>query len=302
MKTILITYIAVAATSLLLGSTGSEALSAYALANNGMTLITFDLATPGVTTAVGTFSGATERLDGIDFRPANGLLYGYSQLDNAIVTIDLNTALTTLAATPTPGSTTRTLGIDFNPVADRLRVVNVDDQNLRVNVGTGAATVDGVLAYAAGDPNVGVNPRIVEAAYTNSDTNPLTATTLFYIDSALDILVRTANPNAGVLNTVGALGFDTSDFTGFDILSDGLGDNMAYALLTAQSGTAGLFTINLATGAATLLGEISQSAGARPFSLALVPSVPEPGTLLLIGFALAGVGLSRRARAAAAAV
>ena len=300
MNNVLKTYIAVAATTLLLGSTGSQARSAYALANNGTTLITFDLATPGTTTAVGSFNGATTRLDGIDFRPANGLLYGYSAQDNAIVTIDLSTALTTFASTPTTASTTRTLGIDFNPVPDRMRIVNVDDQNLRINVTTGATTVDIGLAYAIGDANFGVNPGISEAAYTNSDNNPGTGTTLFYVDSALDILVSTTNPNAGSLNTIGALGFDTSNLTGFDILSDGLGNNSAYALLTAQSGTASLFTINLSTGAATLLGMISQTAGARPYSLAIVQSVPEPGALLLIGFALAGVSLARRARAGAA--
>ena len=62
-------------------------------------------------------------------------------------------------------------------------------------------------------------------------------------------------PNGGVLNTVGPLGVDTSDQVGFDI-SQGTG--VAYASLTV-SGTAGLYTISLANGAATLVGNIGNA-------------------------------------------
>ena len=173
--------------------------------------------------------------------------------------------------------------------------MNVNEQNLRINVGTGATVSDTALAYIAGDPNVGVNPAINETAYTNSDTNLATGTSLFYIDYGRDILVSTLNPNAGSLQTVGALGVDTTAFTGFDILSDGIGGNTAYALLTASSGIASLYTVNLNTGAATAVGVISQTAAIRPYSLAIVQPVPEPGTLLF-GFALAGVCLTRKRR------
>lgn len=294
MKQILQNAIALAAAALILTTTASQAQTAYALAEFGTQLIKFELATPGITTVVGTFSGAASTLNGIDFRPADGLLYGYGRLTNRVVTIDLTTALTTLVSSPSPGSTTSLLGIDFNPVADRLRVVNLDDQNLRINVGTGATTVDGTLSYSAGDPNFGANPNIIEAAYTNSDTNSATGTALFYIDSALDTLVSTSNPNGGVLSTVGALGVDTNSLTGFDILSDGIGGNTFYALLTSTSGP-GLYTLNSGTGAASLVGAINTTA-ATPYGLAIVQPVPEPGTLLLLSFGLLGVGLTRSRR------
>ncbi len=307
MKTILKTSIAIAVTALTINAATSRAQTAYAIADNGLSLIKFDLATPGTTTLVGGFSGAALRLDGIDFRPSNGLLYGFSQQSNAVVTIDLNTAATTLASTPNPAplpsppvpvpaSSTRSLGIDFNPVPDRMRLVNFDDQNLRINVNTGATIVDGTLAFAVGDANVGVNPNLNEAAYLNSDNNPGTGTALFYIDPNLDILVRTLNPNVGELLTVGPLGVNTTDLTGFDILSDGFGSNTAYALLTSNS-IASLYTINLGTGAATPVGVINSPAGtARPFSLAIVqPAVPEPGTALF-GLALVGASLARTRR------
>ncbi len=279
---------------LLVGTAASHAQTAYAIANNGNSLIKFDLATPGIATLVGNFSGAATNLDGIDFRPADGLLYGYGVTGNALVTINLNTAATSAALSPSIASTTDDLGIDFNPVADRLRLVNANDQNLRINL-AGPTTADTVLAYIAGDANFGVNPAINETAYTNSDTNPLTATSLFYIDYGRDILVRTIDPNAGSLQTVGPLGVDATALTGFDILSDGLGGNTAYALLTAPSGVASLYTVNLNTGAAAAIGVISQTAASRPYSLAIAPAVPEPGTLLF-GFALAGACLTRKGR------
>lgn len=281
------------ATVLLFIATVSRAQTAFAIANNGNSLIKFDLATPGITFLVGNFSGAATNLDGIDFRPSDGFLYGYGVTGNVLVTINLNTAATTAVPFPTIVSTTDDLGIDFNPVADRLRLVNVADQNLRINVGTGATTADTTLAYAAGDPNFGVNPAINEAAYTNSDTNPATGTSLFYIDYGRDILVRTPDPNAGTLETLGALGVDTTGFTGFDILSDGIGGNIAYALLTASSGTASLYTVNLSTGAATSVGIISQTAATHPYGLAIAPTVPEPSTCL-VGLALTAVCISRR--------
>ena len=99
-------------------------------------------------------------------------------------------------------------------------------------------------------------------------------TSLFYIDYGLDTLVKTANPNGGALETVGALGVNTSGLTGFDIFTDISGGNTAYALLTS-GGIPSLYTVNFATGAATSIGAIGAT---RPFSRAIAQPVPEPGT------------------------
>ncbi len=106
------------------------------------------------------------------------------------------------------------------------------------------------------------------------------------------MLVSTINPNAGQLNTIGALGVDTSDFTGFDIFTLA-GVNTAYASLTTAGGGAGLYTINLATGAATLIGAIN---GQALDGLAVAPvAVPEPTTLALLALGgIAAVGIRRR--------
>ena len=68
------------------------AQTACAIGNGGDTLIRFDIATPGSLTTVGLLSGAVTRLDGIDFRLANGQLYGYDAFTNQVVTVDPATA------------------------------------------------------------------------------------------------------------------------------------------------------------------------------------------------------------------
>lgn len=284
------------AIALLCGGAGpAQASTVVALANNGSTLIRFDTRTPGSVATVGGLCGAATRLDGLDFRPANGLLYGYSAATSGIYSVDPSTGLTTFVSTSTGPVTGTVLGIDFNPVPDRLRVATDQDENRRISVDTGAAILDGTLAYAAGDANFGVSPNIAEVAYTNSDVNPATGSTLYCIDHILNVLVSTSSPNAGVLSTVGALGFDTSELVGFDILSDGNGNNTAFATLTVGA-QAGFYGINLATGAANLIGNLA----ATDVNGLAVLQVPEPVTAAMAavaGLALMALMAGRRRRA-----
>ncbi len=282
--------LALIAAALMASAAASHAATIYSIANDGGTLVRFDSATPGAVTIIGAFSGDTVTLSGMDFRPADGLLYGFNQSGSGIYRVDTQTGATMLLSTASTGVGVPQMGIDFNPVPDRMRVVSASDQNLRINVATGSTIVDGALKYAAGDANFGANPSIIDAAYTNSDQEPATATTLYYIDEQLDVLISTTNPNAGSMNTIGKLGVNTGRFTGFDIFTSG-GNNTAFASLTV-GGTPGLYTINLATGAATLVGAI---AAQDLFGLAVVPGfVPEPGSAALLAAAGLAAFASRR--------
>lgn len=295
--------LALAATALAVAILPSDSRAALAYTiDNAQTLLRFDTATPGTLTTVGNFSGATNFLDGIDFRPSNGLLYGYSFINNSVVIVNPSNAATTFVSNLGTASNTFDLGIDFNPAADRLRLVTTSDQNLRINVdlpvGTNT-TVDTNLAYAVGDVSFGISPTINEVAYTNNDTNPATGTQLYYVDYGTDKLVTTSNPNGGVLNTVGSLGVNATAFLGFDIFTNPFtGVNTAFAILDVASVT-GLYNINLATGAATLVGGVGSGLNS-PAGLAIqTTAVPEPGSALAGAIALGLCVSGRRRRAKA---
>jgi hypothetical protein len=221
-------------------------------------LLRFDSGAPGTILSTAAISGlqAGENLMGIDFRPANEQLYGLGSTSR-VYTIDLTSGVATqVGASPFATSLIGSnFGVDFNPVPDRIRVVSDADQNLRLNPNNAVlAGTDTALAYAVGDANAAANPNIVGVAYTNSFAGA-TTTTLYGIDSSLNILTIQNPPNNGTLNTVGPLGFDTSGLVGFDIATAGT----AFASLSV-SGLAGLFSINLLTGAATPVGSIGTGA------------------------------------------
>jgi hypothetical protein len=243
------------------------------------TLLNFNPGTPGVINSVRFITGLARGEDvvGIDFRPANGLLYA-STSAGRIYTINPSTgAATLLGSGPiTTALNGQSFGFDFNPVPDRIRVVSDADQNLRLNPNNGAvAGVDGTLAFAAGDANAGQDPNIVGSAYTNNFAGS-TVTTLYGIDSNLNALVTQGSvggapvsPNTGQLFTVGSLNVDTSDLAGFDIAPV---TNAAFASLTPPGATASnLYTINLATGAATLVGAIGGTRLIRDIAFAVRP-------------------------------
>ena len=199
---------------------------------------------------------AGEQIVGLDVRPAGNQLIA---LSSASRLYRINppgggvTSIGTAAFVPPLSGTT--FGFDFNPTVDRIRVTAESGQNLRLNPDTGAnAAVDGQLSYAPGDPGAGTTPRIVASGYTNSVAGA-TTTQLFDLDAARNTLVLQNPPNNGTLVTVGALGVEVGDVTGFDIAAS---DGVAYAALEIPGNplSSQLHRINLATGAATVVGRI----------------------------------------------
>src|SRR5215510_10211003 len=230
-------------------------------------LLNFSPGQPGNINGVRFITGLSQGEDvvGIDFRPANGQLYALTTANRLYTINPFTGAATQVGSAPiTTPLNGQSFGFDFNPTVDRIRLVSDADQDLRLNPNDGTvAGMDGTLAFAAGDPNAGQNPSVVGSAYTNSFQGS-TTTTLFDIDSNLNALVTqgtaagvtpAVSPNTGQLFTVGPPGVATGGGpVGFDIATP---TNAGFASLTPQGATrSNFYTINLNTGAATLVNTI----------------------------------------------
>jgi len=227
-----------------------------------------------------------ERLVGLDFRVARGVLYALSQAGR-LYTLDIPTgALRPVGPAPAALALRGTaFGFDFNPVADRIRVVSNAGQNLRLHPDTGAVVdgdpaVEGVqpdpaLRYAWSDTNAGRAPDIAGAAYTYNPRDGK-LTTNYAIDRALGVLVTqgsregatpVVSPNTGQLRTVGPLGLGPLTDVSFDI-SD-VGNTALIAVRTPADGQTRLHLVNLDTGATRALGRVGE--GAPLLGMAIEP-------------------------------
>ena len=216
-------------------------------------LIRIDTATLGAGAPV-PISGA-DKVVGIDVRPADGELWGLTAAGH-LVTIDPATGKATAGAML---SEKVTLGdrpvVDFNPAADRLRVIAANGVSLRINVESGATTVDKPLNFDPADANKDRRPMVAAGGYTNS-IKGATSTELFHVDAGTGTLVLQNPPNDGVLKTRGALGVTGFADAVLDIDHESEGKNTVWM---ASAGW--LFTIDLASGKAAKVGQIKGMTG-----------------------------------------
>ena len=219
------------------------------------TIVGFNAATPGTLTQTTAITGLQvgESIVGFDVRPATGELFavGVTGSTGRMYVINSSNGVATLVGSG-PFSTALPVGgtwsVDFNPAVDRIRFVHSTGINLRLNPlnGTLAAT-DTTVATA----------KPTALAYDRSTSPAPAATTLFTIDDTADTLNLiggvngTPSPNGGVTSAVGPLGVNADASIGFDIAPQG----DALATLSV-GGVYGLYTLNLATGAATLVGAV----------------------------------------------
>ena len=220
---------------------------------------------------------AGDRLVGIDYRVARGVLFALSA-GGRLYTVNTATGQLSPVGSGAPvlsaGQAGQAVGFDFNPAADRIRVVNDSGTNLRLHPETGAlAATDPAVRYADGDVRAGVAPRLAGAAYTYNKTNDK-LTTNYAIDREAGSLVMqgsaeglqpTVSPNTGLLRTVGPLGTGAVDDVAFDIADT---DNAALAAVR-QNGRTRLHLINLASGRATALGTVGD--GRALWGMAIEP-------------------------------
>ncbi len=216
---------------------------------------------------------ANERLLGIDYRVAHGVLYALGSSGRVFRVDVASGALSAVGETRFGHALEGTqFGFDFNPAADRIRIVSERGQNLRAHPETGALVdfkpdidgfqPDGALAFRSDDANAGRAPRVIAAAYTyNTENEKLT--TNFAIDGELGALLRqgsvegtepVVSPNTGALSTVGSLGTGSLSEAHFDI-SDVTNTALA-ALSTRAAPVPTLYRIDLGSGRAYAIGPI----------------------------------------------
>ena len=234
----------------------------------------FDTTTPS-TGRVVPITGLTQPVEdviGLDWRPATGELFAVTVpggiLNNALVStysVDIDTGAATLVGTiaggTIPGAADVPYGADFNPRVDRIRMVGNNNESFRVNPTNGTlAANDSDLTFTApatGPISAVAYDRNVAPGGPTAPPDPTRQTTLFAIDAGADRLDLiggidgTPSPNGGAVTSVGPLGVavDNNSDAGLDISPGGA----AYAALRTGS-LSRLFTIDLTTGAATLVG------------------------------------------------
>ncbi|WP_411028161.1 DUF4394 domain-containing protein [Shimia sp. FJ5] len=197
-----------------------------------------------------------DKLLGIDLRPATGQLIGVTAGFD-IVEIDPMTGKAMVISTmdkelPIMGDAP--VIVDFNPKANKLRFMS-GTTNHRVDIESGAVTVDGSLAFEEADMHAGEAPAIVAAAYINSYGKP-DATAMYDIDSTIVALIQQTSPNDGTLAAIGKLGIDAADTYAFDIATNAEGENTAWLVASGM-----MHTVSLETGAVEESWEIKGADG-----------------------------------------
>jgi hypothetical protein len=235
-------------------------------------IVTFDTGAPSTLLSsvpvVGLQPG--ESLLAIDYRPLTGLLYAIGSTSRAYLITSTGQA-TQVGPVFGVALSGTAFGVDFNPAADRLRIVSNSGQSMRWDPTTGTIVANDTALSPPGD--------VVAAAYTNNDQDGATPTTLFGIDAATDALVRIGgpdgfpSPNGGAVTTIGPLGADTSERAGLDVPLGA--STTAFALLTV-GGVSQLHSVDLATGAATLIGAVGPSGPAIADIAVTAQAAPVP--------------------------
>ncbi|MDU0371142.1 DUF4394 domain-containing protein [Hymenobacter endophyticus] len=298
----------------LLGFSSASAQTVYGLSSTAspdvVSLVSFDATTPGTITSTVAITGFTagQAIVGIDFRPNTGELFalGYnsSSTQAQLYTINRTTGIVTpvgSALTLDLGTNILRIGFDFNPTVDRIRVTAGNRKNFRLNPNNGAlAFTDGTLTYAATDANAAQTPGVGSSAYTNSYIGA-TGTTLYNLDEANNRLVSQIPPNDGTLNSIGTLGTSVNgaiQASDLDIyFNPTTGTNTAYLSVATPTGltaaTTTLYTVNLANGATTQVGNIGTGAFVAVTDIAF--QITRPATLPAVtgnlAYALAGTNL-----------
>jgi hypothetical protein len=250
-----------AAAAMVVGFGGSSSaaglrLQAYGISSDGTLMAAFKTDTPQVLDWVRTPAPLVNdmKLIGIDFRVQNNTMYAVGD-KGGIYTVSLNAGsegtLTKVSQLTTPLQGTN-FGVDFNPAADRLRVISDFGQNLKHNLNINNTETNNPLSASS----------VPAAAYTNNDLQSGTATTLFDLITSTGQVAIQSPPDLGFLIPTGLCG-PMGPNAGLDIFSDLSNgktiSNTAFATFIPPGGRAGLYTVDVLTGACSPVGQFPLS-------------------------------------------
>jgi hypothetical protein len=239
-------------------------------------LVSFERATGAIERALA-ISGLAhaERILGADIRPASGKLYALTN-QARLYTIEPTTGAAALEASlnADPADTTAPFtalsgskfGVDWNPVADRLRVVSDQGQNLRIQPLTGATTTDAAINPAS---------ALSAAAYTNSFASAC-RTQLLVIDGPARTLSLQDPPNNGSLTLIGSLGDARfEDVSAFEIQTSTGGVDQAFIAVVTADGTQ-VLDLNLSSGIASNPRDLKLDFGETLVGVSAAPPTDAP--------------------------
>ena len=223
--------------------------TAYALTRSGTTLAVLGGTDDGRRFEV---AGLNEggALLGLDYRPADGLLYALGD-DGQLYTLGRDGAATPVGTPQAYGDLGEGVAFDLNPQLDVLRVIaTADGRNFVTDPATGVPTEYTRSAYAAADGGAHTPPKVLATAYTNP-VSPFPAeaiTTQYSLEATRDAYTVQAK-NDGTLTALGVLDLDIGGPAGLDVSG---ATGLAYALLNVN-GSQGLYTVNARDAALTRL-------------------------------------------------
>lgn len=242
-------------------------------------LVSFDSSDPGALKSAIALTGLAsgEQIRGIDW--INGTLYGLGD-ESHLYTINTGTGACSLVGSGSFSPVLNGINFGFSGSASLLYVASDLGQNLTLNPTTGVATA---LPNYTGAPLDGI-------AY-----NYLTSS-FFGVSAATEDLYS-INPATGSESVIGPTGVNFFDGVGLDISPT---TDVAY-FSGAIGGQSEFFTVNLSTGAFTLVGDVGTpgeiTAGLNGIAATGITTVPEPSTAALMtamGGGLAFVLMRRR--------
>jgi Domain of unknown function (DUF4394) len=212
---------------------------------------------------------AAEEIRGIDYW--NGTIYAFGSA-GYLYTLNQFGVATQVGSQFSVTPNGSTFGVDNDPSG--FRIVSNLGQNLLVTR----------LGVESQGPNV---PARVDAIAYNG------AGAQWYAVDTLANTLETLNPTTGAVGLIGPLGIDASRYNGFDISPFGAG--IAYMVTPAASSDpqANLYTVNLATGFTSLVGQIGNP-GDNYLFRAMTVAIPEPSSVVLLVLGALSLFFARR--------